>query len=150
VPTCTIAGVALTVFLAAEKSKTTFLSKLKQVDWIGGTILAASLVGLLYGITSGGVVHSWASAQILCGLIFGSLGIALFVWYEKMLAVRPMLAFNMFHDRTVMSGFFSAWVDGIVLWTIPYFMILYVSCFHFTLAGMIADLSSSSLSAPTP
>ncbi|KIW93990.1 uncharacterized protein Z519_05305 [Cladophialophora bantiana CBS 173.52] len=49
----------------------------------------------------------------------------MFFWYERSRVKPPMLEFEMFNNRSVISGFFSALVDGVVLWTTPYFMILY-------------------------
>jgi hypothetical protein len=78
-------------------------------------------------MTNRAIMHPWTSATILFSIIISVLTISVFVVYGKQIAPRPMIAFYTFHDRTALSGLFSFWADGIVLWKITYFTILQVS-----------------------
>lgn len=89
--------------------------------------ITGSLISILYGITSGGVLHSWSSAQIISSLIIGHIGIAAFVIYESRVAKEPMIPMRIFQNRTAASAILSAFIIGLVLWAMEYYLILYVS-----------------------
>jgi hypothetical protein len=115
--------------LPRPKSKTAISARdFLKLDWIGLSIFTASLVGILYGITGGGVLYAWDSARIICALVFGCAGIVAFLVYEIYTTPElPVIPFRVFSQRTAAYGFFSAWSHGLVLWTMAYYLILYVS-----------------------
>lgn len=98
-----------------------------RVDWIGSILLTTSLISLLFGVTSGGVLHSWNSASVITPIIAGVLGTAGFLFYEGKYAVEPMIPLRIFASRTAGAGFLSSFMLGFVLWAMQYYLILYVS-----------------------
>jgi hypothetical protein len=100
---------------------------IKAFDWTGMIILTGSLIGVLYGVTSGGVIYSWSSANIISALVIGSCGIALTMFYEGFLTKVPMIPPRIFRSRTAALGYFITWCQAVVLWAYAYFITLYVS-----------------------
>lgn len=103
------------------------LGKLKTVDWTGLAILSGSLTGLLYGITGGDVLFPWTSVPIVLALVLGSVGLVVFVGFERYYALNPAIPIRVFNDRTAASGFFLAWIHSLVVYSSPFYLILYVS-----------------------
>ncbi|KAG9234533.1 fungal trichothecene efflux pump [Amylocarpus encephaloides] len=58
------------------------MSQLKGLDWIGIFLFTAGLVLFLIGLNWGGQAYPWASAQVLCTLIFGIATIVGFCFWE--------------------------------------------------------------------
>jgi hypothetical protein len=93
----------------------------------GVVLLTGSLLGLLYGITAGGVLQPWKSGSIVAPIVIGTLGITAFAVFELRFARKPMIQVRLFGDRTIASGFFSAWAHGVIDIALAYYLILYVS-----------------------
>lgn len=100
--------------------------RLGKVDWIGMVTLTGSLISLLYGVTSGGVLQPWKSASVISTIVLGVLGTAVFVLYEHYFATEPMIPLRIFSNRTAGAAYFSSFVLGFVLWAMQYYLILYV------------------------
>jgi hypothetical protein len=100
---------------------------LTQLDWIGILVSTGSVIGVLYGITSGNVLEPWDSPQILSALIIGAVGIAIFFLYEAKVSSNPMIPVRIFGNRTSNGAYLASFVMGIVLWAMQYYLILYVS-----------------------
>jgi hypothetical protein len=126
-PVC-IPTMLIVYFSLHQKSNSNFsLEKIKSFDWAGMVILTGALVGVLYGVTGGGVIYSWSSAQILSALIIGIFGIALTIFYEGFVAKAPMIPPWIFRSRTASLGYFITWCQAVTLWAYAYFITLYVS-----------------------
>jgi len=90
-------------------------------------ILTGSLISILYGVTSGGVLHAWNSSAIITSIIVGSVGTAVFIIFEAKFAAAPMIPLRIFTNRTAGAAYTSSFVLGFVLWAMQYYLILYVS-----------------------
>jgi len=126
-PLCvpSIAGIYFFINLESEPGSTK--ERLQRVDWVGIVLSTASLISLLFGITSGGVLHPWKSAQVISSIIIGVIGFGVFLFYESRFPKHPMIPLRIFANRTAMAAFGSAFVLGFVLWAMQYYLILYVS-----------------------
>jgi hypothetical protein len=123
-------------------------------------VFTSSLVSLLYGVTAGGSVEPWASAKIITPLVLGFCGIASFVVYEGKWAQQPMVPLRIFYSRTAASGYISSWLHALVMWSVGYYLILYVSKFSILILvdfnfRILTNTDSSSLvfgthSSPPP
>lgn len=102
------------------------LLSLKSFDWIGMILLTGSLIGILYGVTGGGVLSHWASPSILLSLIIGGVGLILTMLYEGFVAKNPMIPPGVFRGRTAGLGYLMTTCHALVLWTYAYFITLYV------------------------
>lgn len=90
-------------------------------------ILTGSLIALLYGITSGGVLHAWNSGAVIASIAVGLSGTVLFLVHEELWAKNPIIPSRIFKNRTAGSAYVGAFILGFVLWAMQYYLILYVS-----------------------
>ncbi|KAL3427633.1 MFS multidrug transporter [Phlyctema vagabunda] len=124
-PVCIPTIVGLLKFLHLQATPLTLKENLLRADWIGMVILTSSLISLLFGVTSGGVLYSWSSANVLSALIAGGVGVIIFALHESFTAKYPMMPPRMFANRTSVSAYFSSFVLGLTLWAMEYYLILY-------------------------
>ena len=102
-----------------------FASKLRRVDFIGTILFVGSTTSLLLGLSWGGVLHPWASAQTLAPILVGVTGIMCFVLYEACLATDALIPLSLFSNTTAnISYLIDAW-HGCILWCLLYYMPLY-------------------------
>ncbi len=64
------------------------------IDWLGGLLSTIGLLGLVYGIIEI-PSHGFFSTEVLTGLSFGVIGLALFVWWQ-LKTEHPMLDMKLF------------------------------------------------------
>jgi Fungal trichothecene efflux pump (TRI12) len=125
-PLCIPALVGIYLFIHLESEPLSTKERLKRVDWTGIVILTGSLISLLYGITSGGVLHPWDSAAVLSSITTGVFGAGVFLFYESKFASEPMIPLRIFGNRSSAAAYVSSFILGFVLWAMQYYLILYV------------------------
>jgi hypothetical protein len=103
------------------------MQDVRGLDWGGAVLLTGSLLGLLYGVTTGGVLEPWGSVRVIAPITIGVFGLGVFAVYELRCVKRPMMQIRLFGDRTVASGFFTAWAHGTIDIALAYYLIFYVS-----------------------
>ncbi|KAI5286882.1 hypothetical protein KEM54_006434 [Ascosphaera aggregata] len=79
VPADGIALVAIFFFLRIETPKTPLLEGLGGIDWFGSLTSAGGTVMFLLGLNYGGDSFPWASATVVCLIVFGIVTWALFM-----------------------------------------------------------------------
>ena len=126
-PVCIPAGLGLAVFLNLRRPQTSLKEKIIAIDWFGMIIFTCSLVSFTYGVTAGGSLSPWSSAEVITPLVIGVCGIAIFLVYEGKWARQPMVPLRIFRNRTAISGYVSSWLHALVMWSVGYYLILYVS-----------------------
>lgn len=89
-------------------------------------LIIVSLAFFLFGVTSGGVLYPWRSANCLAPLIIGILGIISFCLHGIFNATETLFPLRIFSLRTAAAGLFSVWVFVLILWAIAYYVILYL------------------------
>lgn len=112
---------------------------MRRADWIGMVILTGSLIALLYGITSGGVLHAWNSGAVIASVAVGLSGTVVFSVYEELWAKEPVIPLRIFKSRTAGSAYVGAFSLGFVLWAMQYYLILYVSSLTLIAAEQQSD-----------
>ncbi|KAH7387011.1 major facilitator superfamily domain-containing protein [Phaeosphaeria sp. MPI-PUGE-AT-0046c] len=124
-PLCipSIAGVYFFIHLTSEPGSRG--DRLRRADWIGMVILTGSLIALLYGITSGGVLHAWKSGTVIASIAVGLSGTVVFSVHEGLWAKEPVIPLRIFKSRTAGSAYVGAFSLGFVLWAMQYYLILY-------------------------
>ena len=131
IPICLMSacGILFCIRLPSDRKRnsTTLLSRIRTLDVGGVVIISGSMLALLLGVTTGGVLYPWSSARVVTPLVMGALGIAGFVKYEALVPALPMIPIRIFKDRTVASGYFTAWAHGVAVIALAYYLILYVS-----------------------
>jgi EmrB/QacA subfamily drug resistance transporter len=122
-PFCGIGFIVATFFVRMNASTPlTFAQKLRQTDWIGAFLFIASFTSFLIGLSFGGVQHPWTSAATLVPLVCGLTGIALFLGWVVYNKPHGLLPVSIFYNWSAISAFYSALVNGLVLFTALYYI----------------------------
>lgn len=129
-PLCVPSIAGIYFFINLESESQSVVERLRRVDWTGMFILTASLISLLYGVTSGGVLQPWESAAVISTVTIGGFGTLGFMLYEANFAKEAMVPLRIFSNRTAAAAYMSSFVLGFVLWAMQYYLILYVSAFN--------------------
>lgn len=114
------------MFLKLEPPEASFRKAMGDLDWAGMVILTGSIISLLYGITTGGHLHPWGSANIIIPISFATIGIAGFVLFEANISKNPIIPLSIFNNRTSVAGFISSGIHGLVWFGSAFFFNQYV------------------------
>ncbi|OAL56109.1 MFS general substrate transporter [Pyrenochaeta sp. DS3sAY3a] len=120
-----LGSILITFFLKLHQKHGAFLTKLKEVDWIGMTLFLASTTGFLIPVTWGGVQYPWDSWRTLVPLIVCALGMVAFVVHQEYFAPNPLIRTSVFKNTSAAILFVSTVIHGIILWSLLYYMPLY-------------------------
>lgn len=123
-----VGGVSLVIlffFLHIESPKTDFLQGLRNIDWAGTLLIIGGTLMFLFGLEFGGVNYPWASATVICLIVFG-----IFVWVLAMLSewklakypVIPLRLFNEWYNVLILLVCFC---HGFVFIASTYYLPLY-------------------------
>ncbi|EEH49899.2 uncharacterized protein PADG_05978 [Paracoccidioides brasiliensis Pb18] len=126
VPICVVSIIGLTISLRLKTATTTLTAKIARIDFPGIIVFVGSTTSFLLGLTTGGTIHPWDSANVLVPLIVGVAGWGLFIFVELKYAREPMIPLRVFHDRTAATGGYSSvFFHGLVLWCLSYYIIIF-------------------------
>lgn len=120
-----IGGALITLFLHLNYKTSSFMDKLRRIDWLGMFLFLSSTTGFLIPITWGGVQYPWSSWRTLVPLIVCALGITGFILHQEYLAPEPLIRTSVFKNRTAAIAYLSSAIHGIILWSILYYLPLY-------------------------
>ncbi|KAF2847853.1 MFS general substrate transporter [Plenodomus tracheiphilus IPT5] len=120
-----IGGVLITLFLKLNHKHGSFLTKLREIDWIGTVVFLASTTGFLIPITWGGVQYPWDSWRTLVPLIVCTAGMLAFVVHQEYLAPNPLIRTVVFKTRSAAILYTATLLHGVILWAVLYYMPLY-------------------------
>ncbi|PGH10941.1 hypothetical protein AJ79_05187 [Helicocarpus griseus UAMH5409] len=151
VPICVISFTGLTIWLRLTTAKTTLKEKIARIDFPGMIVFVGSTTSFLLGLTTGGTLHPWDSANVLVPLIVGIAGWCLFVVIEMKYAREPMIPLRVFSDRTAATGGYAGvFFHGLVLWCLSYYIIFFFlgAIQHGLLHSAVETLPGSAFVAP--
>ncbi|OQD76796.1 hypothetical protein PENDEC_c003G04673 [Penicillium decumbens] len=123
-----IGGISLVIlffFLHIESPKTPFWAGLRNIDWAGTLLIIGGTLMFLFGLEFGGVNYPWASATVICLIVFGVLTWTLAGFCEWKLAkypIIPMRLFNQWHKVLILLVCFC---HGTVFIAGTYYLPLY-------------------------
>lgn len=86
------------------KKSPTWQHALKRVDFTGNLIFIPSIVAVIYGLVSGGVVHPWSSSKVIVPIVLGCLGWAGFHIHQRFVP-EPSVPWRLFQNRTSSSAY---------------------------------------------
>jgi EmrB/QacA subfamily drug resistance transporter len=109
IPLCLIA--AWMIYRAFHE---TIERKRHKVDYLGATLLAASLSLLILGVLEGGQAWAWNSPQSIGAFSIGAVLLGLFVWAESR-ASEPVLPLWVFSRRLLLTTSFVSLGVGAIL-----------------------------------
>ncbi|EAW09446.1 MDR family MFS transporter [Aspergillus clavatus NRRL 1] len=95
----------LVFFLKIESGGTPLLEGLKTIDWTGTVLIVGGTLMFLFGLEFGGVSYPWASATVICLIVFGVVVWILAMLNEWKLARYPLIPVRLFknwHNRLVL------------------------------------------------
>lgn len=113
------------IFLDIETPKTPILDGLRAIDWIGSLLIVGGTVMFLFGLEFGGVTFPWASATVICLIVFGIVVIGLFFVNEGYIAKYPIMPLRLFTRRSNIAAFVVCFVHGFVFIAGSFFLPLY-------------------------
>ncbi|KIV91704.1 hypothetical protein PV10_06217 [Exophiala mesophila] len=120
-----IGGIMIPLFLRLNVIPQSIAAKLRRVDWLGTVIFVGSMTSFLIPLTWGGIMYPWSSWRTLVPLLIGVVGLVVFCFYEKHLAVEPLLRLSVFANRTTNLAYFATAMHGLILWCLLYYQPLY-------------------------
>ena len=120
-----LAFIIILFFLDIHTPKTPIRKGLKAVDWLGSLTMVAGVIMFLLGLEWGGITHPWASATVLCLLIFGVATMCLFLVIEARLAPYPLMPLSIFSKRSNIASLGTCWCHAVVFIPASYFLPLY-------------------------
>ncbi|KAL4779393.1 major facilitator superfamily domain-containing protein [Aspergillus varians] len=85
-------------FLKIESPKTPLLAGLKAIDWSGTILVVGATLMFLFGLQFGGVNYPWASATVICLIIFGLATYVLAMLNEWKIARYPVIPIRIFSN----------------------------------------------------
>ncbi|KAA6415833.1 MAG: major facilitator superfamily transporter [Lasallia pustulata] len=120
-----LAFIVLFFFLDIETPTTPIVAGLKAIDWLGSLTIAGGTVMFLLGLEFGGVSFPWASATVICLLIFGVVVWTLFVLNERKFAKYPVMPLRLFKRRSNIAALVVCFTHGMTFIAGSYFLPLY-------------------------
>ncbi|KAF2186978.1 MFS general substrate transporter [Zopfia rhizophila CBS 207.26] len=129
----------VTFFLQLNYKTSSFLAKLRRVDWIGMVLFLGSTTGFLIPITWGGVQYPWDSWRTLVPMLVSAAGLVAFAIHQEYFAPEPLIRTSIFKNATAAVTYLETVIHGIILWSILYYLPLYyeaVKGFSPILAGV--------------
>ncbi|KAF2122882.1 major facilitator superfamily domain-containing protein [Lophiotrema nucula] len=107
------------------------MEKLRSVDWVGVVLLTGSTTAILIPVTWGGLQYPWTNYRTLLPLILGFMGFVgwvLYTCYTK--HPNPLVQMAIFNNRTAAASYFGILIQGIILWSLVYYLPLYYEACH--------------------
>lgn len=92
------------------------LERIRRVDFLGHTILIASVVSILLPLTLGGTTYTWSSYHVLVPLLIGIAGLFCFGVYETFIAKsKASMPPQLFGNSVSTIAYIMTFVHGICL-----------------------------------
>ncbi|EJU01276.1 MFS general substrate transporter [Dacryopinax primogenitus] len=125
-PLCAIAFGLTFAFLKLKRPPGSMREKLARIDWIGNIMIIIASTLAIVALVEGGITHPWNSYQILVPLIVGIVGIGIFLVYESYWVIgEPMVPFDIFSNRTSLSGYAGNFMHGVTSIILIYYLPVY-------------------------
>jgi hypothetical protein len=125
VPCDGLAFLILIFFLDIKTVKTPILEGLKAVDWLGSLTFVGGTIMFLLGLEYGGVTYPWASATVICLIIFGVTTWILFFINEWKFAKYAITPIRIFHQRSNIASLAVCFLHGFVNLSVFFFLPIY-------------------------
>ncbi|PGH17157.1 hypothetical protein AJ79_01295 [Helicocarpus griseus UAMH5409] len=124
-PFCAIGFVMVPIAVRLKKQESTFMEKVKQLDWTGGVLFISSTTLLLMAISWGGTQFAWDHIATFAPLMLGIFGVVYTLWYEFRIANIPFLRKSLFYSRSAIAAYICSFIQGLELYIALYYIPLY-------------------------
>ncbi|KAK0735279.1 major facilitator superfamily domain-containing protein [Lasiosphaeria miniovina] len=127
IPVCVAALVMIWCWLQVNTGQrwdeVPILERIKCIDFTGIGLLTASVVLVLFALTSGGAAYSWSSPAVAGTVALGSSGIVVFAAWERCRwCAHPIMAPHVFSNRTTIAGFVVTVLHGFVTYGFQFYL----------------------------
>ncbi|KAJ3284918.1 hypothetical protein HK104_009714, partial [Borealophlyctis nickersoniae] len=100
-------------------------AKLKRVDIPGTLLLVLAVIFILIPLQGGGSQYAWDSATVIGLFIAGAVTTGLFILVEMKYAVEPVIPFELFKSKDVLTVFGSAFGLGLSFMPLIFYAPMY-------------------------
>ncbi|SPQ23114.1 bd05137c-1901-4156-ae0c-36dc4c765811 [Thermothielavioides terrestris] len=122
-PMCGIALVTIVLFMHVHGGGPA--SSIASLHVVGNLIFIPSIIAVLIGLVTGGVVHPWSSFRVVLPIVLGAVGWLCFHLYEHFLARNPGVPSRLFGNRTSAGGYVLMFLSSVLMQTAGYFLPVY-------------------------
>jgi hypothetical protein len=114
-PFCALGLVLVPLYVKLSTAKTSLVSKLARVDWLGGFLFIGSMTCLLIGVSWAGVQFAWSSVQTIAPMVVGGVGIIISILWEIYGAREPFLRPSLFNSVSALVTYTCALLQGFIV-----------------------------------
>jgi MFS family permease len=127
IPVCTISIAVIWFYLqvgsGAKTGNASFMIELKKVDYIGSSILTASVIMILVALSTGGAPKPWSDPSVVVLLVLGVIGLVVFVFWERSAYCQfPIMPPKVFSNRTTNIAFALTTIHGFVTYGFQFYL----------------------------
>src|SRR5579872_7115565 len=138
-------GILAFVFIFFLMPKIRHNTANKYIDYIGGLLVALTLVPLLLGLVWGGNEYAWSSLQVVSLFVVAALSLGAFLYWEGKKAIDPILPLSLFKNSIFRNSMVIVFLTGIGMFG----AILYIPLFAQSVLGISATNSGTVLTPLT-
>ncbi|KAJ3567901.1 hypothetical protein NP233_g6067 [Leucocoprinus birnbaumii] len=117
--------VAFYLDLPGAQDHSSFLSKIKRIDYLGSITLIASILSLLVAFDHGGNI-SWSDSVTLISIGTLFLSLSLFIIVENYLASEPIASMNIIFNKSFLGAYLSNFFGVSVMMTVFFYAPIYL------------------------
>ncbi|OIW27919.1 MFS general substrate transporter [Coniochaeta ligniaria NRRL 30616] len=136
-PFCALGFIMVPLFVKLETEKSSFVSKLTRIDWIGAFLFIGGTASFLIGLSWAGIQYEWASVQTLAPIFVGINAVTAAIAWEIFYAKEPFIRPRLFSSPSSLAAYACAFLQGFSL-----FCRLYYVPFYFTAAKFHRPIQS--------
>ncbi|KAK4160228.1 MFS general substrate transporter [Cladorrhinum sp. PSN259] len=127
IPICLLALVMMWFWLNVNNGSgylgCSLKSKLRQVDYLGISLLTMAVVLILFAMTTGGTDHAWTSSVIVGSLVGAFLELVAFAFWERSRwCSHPIMAPHVFSNRTTIAAFIITVIHGFITYAFQFYL----------------------------
>ncbi|KAK3900575.1 major facilitator superfamily domain-containing protein [Staphylotrichum tortipilum] len=130
-PFCAIGLVLIPIYIKLTTSKSSLMSKLSRVDWVGGLFFIGGMTSFLIGISWAGIQFAWKSAQAIAPMVVGIIAVIVSVIWEKHGAQEPFLRPSLFNSVSALATYACALFQGFILFCALYYIPFFFTAIRF-------------------
>lgn len=123
IPICGVALFTIVLFMHVNRGDPE--SSIYSLDFVGNLIFIPSIISLLIGLVTGGVVHPWSSFRVILPIVLGVVGWISFHLHQHFLASNPGIPSRLFSNRTSAGAYLLTFLSSVLLQTAGFFLPVY-------------------------
>ncbi|ORX55145.1 MFS general substrate transporter [Hesseltinella vesiculosa] len=125
-PTGGVAMVLLVLFMdLPKKQQTSFVDKLKSIDYLGTCMVLAAALLFLLALNFGGQLYPWRSAAVITPLVLAFVIVFAFAYVEVNIAKDPIMPPHLFRNRSVLAILITNFWFGVSFFAVVYYLPVY-------------------------